>query len=244
MKATIFPMKTIMMVFSIVFLATLTSCEKRIRKTGSGQITSVTRNVSDFTELEVDGRFDVFVHIDDNPRVEITTDDNMLGEVQTFVQDGELQIEMSDDYYRFKFTKMEVHVYSNNYTSLDFDGDITATVVDTIFSPQLELDHEGSGNTSLKFSGNNLKMEINGSGNIQASGSAQTMKAEIKGSGKIDALDLPSENVTTLINGSGKIYVHAINQLNATVNGSGSVRYIGTPVVNSSVNGSGSISQY
>lgn len=244
MKTINFYSKSTVMILSVLTLFTLSSCEKKIRKSGSGVITTVTRNVSNFNELEVDGRFDVYVHIDDNPRVEITTDDNMMSEVQTFVQDGELQIEMSDDYYRFKFTKMEVHVYNNTYTSLDFDGDIKATVLDTIFSPQLKLDHEGSGSTSLKFSGNTLDMEINGSGNIQVSGSTQTMKTEIKGSGKIDALDIPAENVTAVINGSGKVYVHAINQLNATVNGSGSIRYIGTPVVNSNVNGSGSISQY
>lgn len=229
---------------SIITITSLTSCEKRIRKTGSGVLTTTTRNVSAFTELEVDGRFDVYVHIDDNPRVEITTDDNMLSEVQTFVNEGELQIEMSDDYYRFKFTKMEVHIYNPTYSSLDFDGNITAYVVDTIFTPSLKLEHEGSGNSEVKFSGDNISMKVNGSANIQASGSALSSKVEINGAGKIDALDLPANNVIAEIDGSGKIYVNAIEQLSAKINGSGSIKYIGSPTVNSSVNGSGSVSQY
>jgi len=234
----------ILVVLSAMVVTLLTSCEKRIRKVGSGVLTTTTRNVSDFTELEVDGKFDVYVHIDDNPRVEITTDDNMLSEVQTFVSEGELQIEMSDDYYRFKFTKMEVHIYNNTYSSLDFDGNITAYVVDTIFTPSLKLEHEGSGNSEVKFSGDNISMKVNGTGNIQASGSSLSSKVEINGSGKIDALDLPASNVIAEIDGSGKIYVNAIEQLTAKINGSGSIKYIGSPTVNSSINGSGSIAPY
>ncbi len=244
MKTTKFYSILSLFLICVLALTSLSSCEKRIRKNGSGILTTTTRNVSDFTELEVDGKFDVYVHIDDNPRVEITTDDNIISEVQTFVQDGELQIEMSDDYYRFKFTKMEIHVYNSTYTSLEFDGSIKAYVVDTIFTPTLKLEHEGSGNSEVKFVGNSISMKVNGSGNIQSSGSALSSKVEINGSGKIDALDLPADNVIAEIDGSGKIYVNAIEQLSAKINGSGSIKYIGNPSVNSSVNGSGNVSQY
>ncbi len=235
---------TFFLFIAILTSLSLTSCEKRIRKTGSGAITTVTRQMPEFHELEVDGRFDVFLHIDNNPRVEITTDDNIQNEVRCFVSQGELTIEMSDDYYRYKFTKMEVHVYTANYSNLDFDGNIKTIAMDTITSPSLNLKHDGSGSSEIKYHGNSFTAKINGAGYVLVNGQANQGKFEINGSGKMDALGLPCQTADARIDGSGKIYVNISQLLNATINGSGAIRYLGSPGVNSSINGSGSISHY
>jgi len=207
-------------------------------------ITTVTRAVEDFHEVDADGSYDLILHVDADTRVVITTDDNMLSEVQTFVQDGKLFIEMSDDYFNYKYTKLEVHVYAPAYSNVDLDGSVNTTVQDTIFSPSLTWNHEGSGNNSVKFSGNTISIKMSGSGDVQATGTAGTSAVTINGSGKIDALDLVTQNCDARIEGSGDVYVNCQQHLDARIDGSGDIRYIGSPTISTHISGSGSVSTY
>ncbi|MBX7051391.1 MAG: DUF2807 domain-containing protein [Flavobacteriales bacterium] len=232
------------LVFAAFLTITLTSCDKKIRKNGSGVITTTTRQLGEFSDLDVDGSYDLFIHESDEQKVTITTDDNIVGEVHTFVQDGKLNISMSDDYYNFKYTKMEVHVYNDAYNRLDLNGSVNVTAPDSIHGSTLICSHNGSGNCNLKFSGDELQLDINGSANIQAAGVAPVLHAEINGSGKIDALDLQSVDAVAKIHGSGDIYVNCSATLDAWITGSGDIRYIGGPSVTSHIDGSGSIAPY
>ncbi|HEY8404227.1 MAG TPA: head GIN domain-containing protein [Flavobacteriales bacterium] len=225
-------------------LLSLTSCEKRIRKTGSGHVITVQHAVDDFHELEVDGKFDVFLHTADEPKMVITTDDNVVSDVAYINYNGKLRIFMSDDYYRYKFTRMEIHLYTSNYTRVELEGDIRCSVQDTITSSFFALEQKGTGSSTVRYNGEELKLRINGSGDIQAYGETDRLDASNQGSGKISTLNTEANHVKADINGSGRINVKAIQTLQAKVNGSGKIRYTGSPVVNSSVHGSGSVTPY
>lgn len=222
----------------------ITSCDKRIRKNGSGVVTTTQRNLNAFQSIEADGSYQLFVHVAEEPSVTITTDDNIMQEVQTFVQDGTLRIEMDDDYINYHYTRMELHVYLTDCEAIDLNGDVNATFLDTIFTDHLNYQHNGSGTGIVRFSGSDLRCVVNGSGRVEAIGGAGTARFEINGSGKMDGLDLVASNVTARINGSGDIYVNAIETLNAEIDGSGSIRYIGNPAVDSQINGSGTVAPY
>jgi hypothetical protein len=228
----------------VALMLSLSSCEKRIRKSGSGHVVTVQHSIADFHELDMDGKYDVFLHTSNEPKLVITTDDNIVSDVAYINYNGKLRIFMSDDYYRYQFNRMEIHLYASNYTHVNLEGDIRCTVHDTIFSPYLSLEQKGSGSSTVRYSGNELKLRINGSGDIQAFGAAHHLNASIDGSGKISTLSTTAANAKASINGSGRINVFASETLEARVNGSGKIRYSGSPIINSSVNGSGSISSY
>lgn len=225
-------------------MLTLTSCDKRIRKNGSGVITTSTRDLGEFSDVDIDGSYDLFIHESSEQKVTITTDDNLMSEVHTFVQDGKLNISMSDDYYNYKYTKMEIHVYNNAFSRIDLNGSVNVTAPDTIHGQNLVCSHNGSGNCSLKFTGEELQLDINGSANIQAGGDVDDLHVEINGFGKIDALDVISVNGVAKIHGSGDIYLNCSSTLDAWISGSGNIRYIGGPTVTSHIDGSGSIAPY
>ncbi|MBL0316517.1 MAG: DUF2807 domain-containing protein [Flavobacteriales bacterium] len=88
-------------------MLTLTSCDKRIRKNGSGVITTSTRDLGEFSDVDIDGSYDLFIHESSEQKVTITTDDNIVSEVHTFVQDGKLNISMSEDY------QLQIHENGN-----------------------------------------------------------------------------------------------------------------------------------
>jgi Putative auto-transporter adhesin, head GIN domain len=227
--------------FSLIFL---TSCDKRIRKNGSGVVTSNTRSMAEFEEVDVDGSYELFIHEDDQHKVVVETDDNIQDEVQTFVQNGILHVEMSDDYMNYHYTRMEIHIYGNDFSLLDLHGSVNVTSVDTIHAADFELRHNGSGHSNITFDGQDVKLNINGSGRIEANGHADECTLVINGSGKIDALDLPVLHARGEIHGSGDLFLNASESLDAVIDGSGDIRYLGTPTVNSQISGSGSIAPY
>lgn len=244
MKTAFFSQPSLILFIVIVALVTFTSCEKKIRKNGSGVVTTSTRNLSQFSDIDVDGSFNLFIHRDTQPRVVITTDDNMFEEIQTFVQDGKLFIEMSEDYHNYNYTRMEIHFYSPVYNRFDFNGDIQSSCEDTLEFSSLVVNHNGSGYSHFKFMGENLDITTRGSADIQAIGEITHSKCSIHGSGKFEMLSLISSDVDANIHGSGSMYLNCTASLDATIDGSGKIRYTGNPVTTTHISGSGSVGPY
>ncbi len=244
MKTAFFLQPSLMILIAFAALVTFSSCDKRIRKQGSGNITTSTRNLTNFTDVDADGSYHLFMHIDDQPRIVITTDDNMINEVQSFVQDGKLFIEMSKDYQNYHFTKMDIHVYAASYNRFDLNGSIESTCEDTITSTSFVSNHNGSGYTHMLFAGENLELNTRGSADIHASGYSTNAKYTINGSGKFDVLNLTCQHADANINGSGEMLIHCTGSLDATIDGSGKIRYTGNPVTTTHISGSGSVAPY
>lgn len=230
--------------FALALSLVLSSCDKKIRKEGSGVLQTVTRSLDSFSAIDADGKFDITYHVDDDTHVVITTDNNIIEDVHTFVQDGRLVIEMDDDYYNYHFTKMEVEIYAPACNDVDLNGSVEYIMADTVFADEMDVFHNGSGYASIKYSGNNLKMQINGSADMHAAGDATFANYIINGSGKMDGLDLEAYDAKAEIYGSGDIYLNCSHNLNAIIRGSGDIRYIGNPVVSTDISGSGSVGPY
>lgn len=222
----------------------LTSCDKRIRKQGSGHVVTTERSLSDFQEIDAEGSFDIFIHHASQPRITITCDDNLTSEVETFVQDQKLVIDMSDDYFNYRFTEMTLHIYTDDLSKVDLNGNMDCEVLDTLHLQECEWIHNGSGRSIIRFDGSDLRTTINGSGSLEAHGNTVYQKIVINGSAKMDVLGMQAVNTDAEIHGSGTQYVHCSGVLNATIDGSGKIRYTGDPQVISSISGSGSVGPY
>lgn len=243
MKTFIFRKTSALIATSLVLLF-FTSCEKKLHKEGNGILTTTERNVGTFSSLDADGKMVIRTHYSNTPHLVITTDENLLAEVQTFVQEGKLQIQLNDDYLTYDFTKLEIDVYTNSISQMDLNGQVELDVTDTIENSILVVNHYGRGSADVLFSGDHLTLRVNGSADIISSGQSNSVSYYINGEGKISALNQTSVNADTHINGSGKIYVHCSEQLNATIDGNGDIFYTGTPSVTTEIHGTGSVQQY
>ncbi|MFM9986030.1 MAG: GIN domain-containing protein [Flavobacteriales bacterium] len=236
--------KTYTLMAAVVAVLFFTSCDKKLHKEGNGVIISTERSVGSFTSLDADGKFVIRTHYSTNPHLVITTDDNLISEVQTFVQDGKLHLQMNDDYLTYDFTKLEVDVYTSTWTQMDLDGQVEIDVLDTIEGSVLVVNHYGRGNADILFHGDQLSLRVNGSADIVSSGTSASVSYYINGEGKISALNQLSTVADAHINGTGKIYVNCTDQLDATIDGNGDIYYTGSPSVTTEIHGTGSVQQY
>ena len=190
------------------------------RVKGSGNLTTESRDISDFERIKSTGSFDIYVDVGPEPSLTITFDDNLIELIETEISGKTLYIDSDASFGSKHNCKINITVPSLEYVKLSGSGDVVV---------------------------NNLKAEffeyaVSGSGDLSANGEVKELELTISGSGDIDASDLKAEDVYAKISGSGDIKLYASNLLDGHISGSGDITYYGNPKqVDRMISGSGSM---
>jgi hypothetical protein len=198
---------------------TLSGCAE---KEGSGVEASETRDVEAFSRIELNGQADVIVTIGGQQTMTVRADDNLLGDINTEVEDSTLEISQTGN----------------------VDLQPRAGITIEIALPNLdEVEVSGSGNVTVsRIDGGTLRIEVSGSGDVEATGQVEQVEADLSGSGELRLAQLVARNASIDVSGSGDAHVHATNSLAASVSGSGTITYAGNPPnVDTDVSGSGDV---
>ncbi len=174
---------------------------------GNGIAKTENRNVSAFSNVEVDGAFNVYVECRKKQKLEVSGDSNILPHIITRIKGNTLQITTSKTICPKKL--LEVRVSADNIEKVTASGAV-------------DLSISGVDN-------NKLDLEIDGAGDIKASGKTKNFRVDVSGSGDLKAKDLKAENVEVSINGAGNAVVNASKKLKAEINGAGDIVYYGNP---------------
>ena len=223
----------------LVAMLAVTACNAVI--TGSGDLITETRQVSNFDRIELSGSGEVIVTQAGSESLSIETDDNVMEHVKAEVEGGTLKLGFEKGVNIISSTRLIFYVGVDDLTGLAISGsgDVEADLLET---DRLEAEVSGSGDVRVTdLTSGEVKARISGSGEIDLAGDAAAQDITISGSGQYLAADVCSESVRVSISGSGDALVCATGTLDANISGSGSVDYYGRPSVNSSGSGSGKI---
>lgn len=210
---------------------------------GSGTIKTERRSVAGFTGISLALGGLVEIQQGSTEGVSIETDDNLLGLIETVVENGTLKIRAAHRNASFTSNKMKFTVNLKTIDSLDIagSGDIRA---DSLKAAELKANIAGSGDIQIRsLEVDGLKVSIAGSGDFVAGGHARNLRASVAGSGDIMAEKLDTKTAEVSIAGSGDATVWVRESLTVRVDGSGDVNYYGDARVTKSIRGSGSIKQ-
>ena len=188
---------------------------------GSGVAATQTRELQNFSSVELSGSNNVVVHVGGKQSVVVHADDNLLRYVTTQVQADKLTIGNTSGSFTTNSTmSVDVNVPSLEALTLTGSGVITAT--------------------GIKVS--SLMVRLSGNGVLRASGSATRLDVSLGGSGDAQLEQLVARDVRAVVSGSGRILVSATNSLDAAVPGSGAIVYSGNPAhVTTSITGTGAV---
>jgi len=209
---------------------------------GSGNIKTETRDVGNFTAVQLSGSMNVILTKSDKNTVELEGDDNILELVETYVEDSKLRIKYKDHFSVWTSRDVTVRVGLPELTEavVTGSGDIKG---ESLFSSddRVKVQVTGSGDIELELDAPEVRAGVTGSGDIKLSGTTRDIDCSTTGSGTIKATDLKSENAKARTSGSGDISVYASRKVDANITGSGSIKYMGGGTVNSKITGSGSV---
>jgi hypothetical protein len=228
---------------------------------GSGNETTVTRDVTGFDRIESSIGADIDITIGDSYKVTLTCDDNLVDLITTKVRGRTLEVDAHDSFSTRRNARLEIVLPKLTRLSIDGSGKISinklsgdeftlsiggsADVTSDGSVRDLKIDVAGSGSaTFTALACDHVDVELAGSGEISLAGISKELSIEIPGSGDLDSRDLKCEDVIADISGSGHVDVFASETLEGSVSGSGDIRYWGNPQdVSRSISGHGRIAK-
>lgn len=194
------------------------------KTSGSTNVTSESRSVSGFDEVELRGVGNLSIQQTGSESLTVEAEEDVLPKLRTEVENDRLIIGPRPN---TTIRTTEPINYKLNVKDLD------------------ALKVSGSGNVDAEgISTDELAVVISGTGNVRISGGADSQDIDISGSGNYRAEDLRSKEAKIDLGGAGSAIVNASDELNAEVSGSGSVEYIGDPTVHQDVSGVGRVSRH
>jgi len=197
---------------------------------GNGDIVTSERTVQSFNKIESGGSAHVRFHkSQDEYRVVVTSDSNLIDFITTEVWNNTLQIGTKNGSY--SFTKWEVDVYCPSLNGVSISGSGSFTSSEKIIAPDFISDISGSGKIEGIIECSTLSAAITGSGKMTVSGTAVTSQINISGSGKFNGYELITNSAVIIITGSGNADVYVSSSIKANVTGSGTLNYKGNPSV-------------
>jgi putative autotransporter adhesin-like protein len=213
---------------------------KRIR--GNGNLTEVTRNVSNYDGVNVGGSFDVKLVSGKEGKITIKAEENLIPYLITEVKNNQLKVKWQKgiSINSHKRIIVTVPIKEISKLSLAGSGDVYTDncVIDT---DNLKVSLAGSGDIKVAVKTVSISSNIAGSGDISLKGLTNSFKASIAGSGDIHAFDMKAKTSSLKIAGSGGIRTSTSEMLKVSIAGSGDVYYKGNPKEDARIAGSGSL---
>jgi hypothetical protein len=187
-------------------------------------VTSESRNVSGFEEVELQGVGNLSIQQTGSESLTVEAEEDVLPKIRSEVENDRLIIGLKPD-----TSVLTTEPINYRLTVKDLSA----------------LKVSGSGNVDAEdISTDELAVTTSGAGNVKINGKANSQQVTILGSGDYRAGDLESKEVKVDVRGSGSAIVNVSDELNAEVSGSGSVEYKGDPTVNQYVSGAGRVSKH
>jgi hypothetical protein len=213
---------------------------------GSGHVITETREVPDFSAVTIDYPATVVIRQGSAPSVELSAEDNLMPQLETEVQGGELTIQSGEYRWRQRVNPTEtVHIEITVVDLVEISLPSASEVdIEGLQADELSLLLSGAGDIHFRdLEAQSLDVLVSGAGQVRADGQVEMLDVNIDGFGNFHGKDLASQIASVRINGAGQATVRAEEHLTARINGAGSINYYGSPSVNQSMEGVGNISR-
>lgn len=211
---------------------------------GKGKFSTKEVITSDYETVNVSGSFFVTLIDENEGKINIKAEENLLEYILVESKDGSLNIQPEKGYNLMasKGNKIEITVPIKEISkvSLAGSGDVISNFI--IKTSLLKVTLAGSGDINLALECDSIETQVAGSGDIVLKGRTKNLEANVAGSGDIMAFELNVENAKVNVSGSGDLKVNCTENIEARVAGSGDIEYKGNPKkVDTKVAGSGTI---
>lgn len=233
----------------MVCVMILSSCKKENMGDcfkGVGKQTTQTRPLLPFTKITVEKNIDVVLVPDTAEYVVVSSGDNLIGLIETDVNDGMLSITNNNkcNWVRKLDTPIKAEVHVKKLAELYFKGSGAITCTDTLRNDNLLIDcYDASGTIDLWVrNGWNVIAQHTGNADVKLQGWVATNTMFSGGNGFLDCRNLLTTTANVRHSGTGRFYVYASNELNVRLELIGDVYYYGNPpVINKTILGTGKL---
>jgi hypothetical protein len=204
-------MKKVLLITASLFIATVGSgCHFVIGETirGSGVKASETREIAQFSQLELSSALKAKVFCGEDASLEILGDDNIVSHVMVEQTDGILKLKMDHGSYSPK-QPLEIVLTCQSLSSLGVSG-------------ACHVEVEG-------VACDRFLLSASGASKIALEGKADQLSVDVSGATKVESRELPANDVQVEASGASKVAVYSSQSLKVDASGASKIKFAGDP---------------
>jgi hypothetical protein len=242
--------RRVLSVIAVVLALTLvlmvsTSCIRFVGFTGSGNVITEERAVSDFDSVSVSTGINLFIEQGDDESLTIEAEDNVIPRILTDVRNGKLEIRFRAATFGGLNLRKPVNVY---VTAVDIDGIEISSGADVeteeLKTDKLSLNLSSGSSADIIIDVEELEVDLSSGSNLKAEGKATDQEVDLSSGVSYDAEDLESKTARLDVSSGSDAKVWVTEKLDVSISSGGSVRYKGSPEIVSDISSGGSMQSF
>jgi len=196
--------------------------------TGSGNLTTESHDLSDFTRIEAHSGFQLEVTMAATFSIEITADDNVHEYIAVEKSGDTLDIRLRGTRFYHSVT-LRAKVTMPNLYRLELSGGSRATVTGFSSSHDFEADLSGGSRLSGDISAGDAEFELSGGSQLDLEGSGEDLLIDASCGSQLDLYDFPIADAAINLSGGSRATINISGTLDVDLSGGSRVIYVGDP---------------
>ena len=230
--------------------------------TGSGDLTTETSGLSDFTRVETHSGFQIEVTQSSTFSIEITADDNVHEFIEVEKSGDTLGIRLRGNRFYHSVT-LEAKITMPELYKIELSGGSQATITGFSSSHDFEAEMSGgsqlsgditAGDANFEMSGGSqlsgdiivgdVNFDLSGGSHVDLEGEGDNLTIDASGGSQFDLENFPVNDATIHLCGGGRATVNVSGVLDVDLSGGSRVIYVGEPTdINIEASGDSTVSK-
>ena len=223
-------MKTIKILIVAFIGVVATSCHFDINLgeiNGNGNVTTETREVGDFTGVRGSAGMDVFLTQGSENKVVIEADENLMDNIEAYVENGVLKITTKKSIGRSKSQKAHVTYVALESIEASSGADVIGNSV--IKSETLSLESSSGADLEVEILSKEVYASSSSGSDLKISGKATRLIANASSGSDIKARELEVISCKASASSGADIAVNVKEQMEGKASSGGDIKYYGNP---------------
>jgi len=227
---------------AIFFAIFASSCNFAEGKRGNGQVVEESRKViEDFTEVSASEGLDVYVIQDQDFKITVEADENIIDLIGTDIKDGRLKIHTIENIGR---ATKKIYVSLPKVTALKSSSGADLTAQNVIQSKKIQLDASSGSDLNVELIASEVSTDASSGASIKVSGKTDMLYADASSGADIRARDLMAKTCNADASSGADIRVNVSESLIADASSGADISYTGDASVQKKKSVSGSVRKY
>lgn len=211
-------------------------------KKGNGEVVEETRKVTeDFTVISASEGLDVFVTQDQDFKISVEADENIIDLIGTDIKDGKLRVHAIENIGR---ATKKIYISLPNITALRSSSGADLIVQNVIESEKIELDASSGSDLHVELVASEVSADASSGADIKVSGKTDILYADASSGADIRARELLTKKCNADASSGSDISVNVSESLVADASSGADISYTGDASVQKKKSVSGSVHKY
>jgi len=237
-------MKTKAILLTLFALSILfTSCKKNDDVTPSNNVTTVNKNISGYTQLNVSDPFKVYVTFSDTEEsIRIEANQNLQQYINCEKKNYGLVISLDDNIDIKGTSTLNVYITTKQLDTFIAAGATTILLQNELNGGNVTVDLTGACTLSGTMNIDKMNSTLSGASNLNLLGTSNSIELDATGASNLTGFGFETKNLTCDLDGGCNVSVTVEQTLSVKATGASNVYYKGNGVVSSqNLNGGSTI---